>query len=368
MNKTTTQSIRLNNHHRRSGLAPVELVMLSPLLAMMAALMICFADASLFKIRAQTNVHYAATQTESFRLSSFALGNQQLNPQPNNWPIPGTIGGNGTQALQNVDNFWNLPGYPGSDALQGNSGSGRITTLTNHYEQRQNVGNSFMVDRDFQLDQGMREGRVTIDRTFPMLQGMLPNNGQYSIDHDLEYLEGDWNYGNVGLQRNSPTNNGIVRTEEWRANDLYHIHPTELPQLSGYWSDFMNAFNQLRNLTNKRDTTIPNTDDLDALDADVEWTWYRPGWPPNFHPHPSGCEIDLEDYLASNAYPSYLSNIRRVPGRMCRSWQSVYGLELRNRQTIPNYAPMGPLSDQQLQDKLGQLDVFEQGLRTKGYW
>jgi hypothetical protein len=367
MNQSSQQTIR-QAKHRRGGFAPMELVLLAPFLVFMAALMIDFADASLFKIRAQGNVHYAATQTEPFRASSFALGNQQLNPQPQSWPTAGTIGSNNTQALQTVDNYWNQPGFPDSDALQGNSGSGRITTLTNHYEQRTDVGNSFMVDRDFQLEEGMREGRVTIQRTYPMLQTILPNNGRYSIDHDYEFLEGDWNYGNVGLQRNSPTNNGSIRTEQWRANDLYHIHPTEMPQLFGYWSDFMTAFNALRALSNNRDTSVPNADDLDALDADVEWTWYRPGWPRNFHVDPNRvCEIDLEDYLASGEYSAYLRRVRLVPKEMCRAWQGVYGRELSERQD-PNYVPMGPLSDQQLQDKLDQLDVFEQGLRNKGYW
>ena len=71
--------------HRRSGLAPLEMVLLTPFLVLMGALMICFGDAALWKIRAQSSVHYATTQYEPFRVAAFDT-TSGFNPRPANWP------------------------------------------------------------------------------------------------------------------------------------------------------------------------------------------------------------------------------------------------------------------------------------------
>lgn len=343
-----TQSVSL---HRRAGLAPLELVLFAPFLVLMAALMICFSDASLFKIRAQTAVHYAATQTEGVRGSQYSLQATNLNPRPDDWPEPGTISGDGTGSLANGPSSWNVPDnndYWGrSNALQGSL-------------QEPVFGKSLPVNREFFMEEGMRRGRVTRTRQYPMLQSILSDDGNYRIDHDFEYLQGDWDYGNIGHVANQPYG-GSVRTDQWRANTLYDI--SLMPDEVGVENldEFLalrEALTNLQDLTNKNDTASRNVDDLDALDADWEWLDYRAGWPPNFHPHPVGCVDSFEEYRDSGALQGFLDRIQGVPRRMATSWKRTYEAELNQRRNDPDYIPRGPLSDAELQEKIDELKDF----------
>lgn len=341
--------------HPRAGLAPLELVLFAPFLLFMAALMICFSDASLFKIRAQTAAHYAATQTESLRNSNYALSATNINPQPDDWPEPGTITGGGTGSLSNVPQSWNVPdnydNWGRSNALQGSL-------------QEPVFGKSLPVNREFYMENGMRRGRVTRTRQYPMLQSILSEDGNYRIDHDFDYLHGDWDYGNIGHVANQPYG-GSVRTDQWRANTLYDISlmPDEVgAQNLDEFLALQEALANLQALTNKIDTASRNVDDLDALDADWEWLDYRTGWPPNFHPHPTGCVDTFEEYRDSGQLQNFLNRIQNVPRRMATTWRSVYQRELNLRRSDPLYIPRGPLSDAELEQKIRELDQFLQNL------
>ncbi|MBD3674315.1 MAG: hypothetical protein HUJ26_12390 [Planctomycetaceae bacterium] len=340
--------------HPRAGLAPLELVLFAPFLLLMGALMICFSDASLFKIRAQTAAHYAATQTESLRNSNYALSATNINPQPDDWPEPGTIQGEEGGRLQNLPQTWNVPNtntQGRSNALQGNL-------------QEPVFGKSLRVNRKFVMENGMRRGRVRRTRQFPMLQRILSDDGNYRVNHEYDYLQGDWDYGNIGHVANQPYS-GNVRTDQWRANTLYDI--SLMPQEVGAQNldNFLalkRALANLQALTNKNDTTSRNVDDLDALDADWEWLDYHSSWPPNFHPHPSGCVDSFEEYRDSGQLRNFLRRIQRVPRRMATTWRDVYDRELRNRQTIVGYIPLGPYSDAELEQKIRDHDFFLQSL------
>lgn len=321
------------------------MVLLTPFLMLMAALMICFGDAALWKIRAQATVHYAGTQTEPFRGSQFD-GASGLNPRPASWPRPASLGGRGGADINSVqDLFWNQTGTEDTAALQGSFGSGSTTTLVDPY-----MGNQFVVNRTMIADRGVNAGAAAITKPFPMLTRILPPDGRFRVDLQSESLTGDWYFTNVGLGWNT----------DRRADHLYDIDPGKIPQLNQLWNDFLEAFNNLKSNPTKRD--------LDPLDDDPEWSIYHPGSrPPDFHPpRPTGCEIDLLEYITSGDYEAYLQRIRRVPLRMAQAWYSTYHGEWSARQN-PMYVPKGPLSDAELERRFNLLQDYTNRLRANGY-
>lgn len=330
--------------------------MLTPFLVLMGALMICFGDAALWKIRAQATVHYTSTQTESFRAGQHS-GFSGLNPRPANWPQPASMGGQGGADLNEVqDLFWNQTGPIDVAALQGDSGSGRNATLTDPF-----MGNRFTVDRQFMAERGVHQGTAAITKRFPMLTKVLPSDGTFRVDLQSEMLTRDWYYSDMNLGWNS----------DRRANHLYNqsyadpgnLDPSKNLQLQPLWTDFETAFNNLK--------SNPNKADLDFLDNDQEWTIYHPGSrPPDFHPpRPTGCVLEMEDYLNfdTGRYRAYLASIRRVPLRMARAWVGTYQAELEARLNIPGYVPKGPLSDSELDARIQNLESYIRLLQAAGY-
>jgi hypothetical protein len=369
MRKIQTHPNRRRSHSR-SGLAPLEMVMLTPLLVLMGALMICFGDAALWKIRAQAAAHYQATQTESFR-AAYYDANSPMNPRPVSWPGYANMGGEGRGDIDPQTNpdfldqsppNWSLPGGKG-EALEGSSGgkTDEITYLNSRL--RDSTGGDWgektlVVNRRMILQKGVHAGTAEITKTFPMLTRLLPNNGRFRVDHDMESLDGDWDFANLGLGWNGDRRAFHLYNDANQPN--FSLDPSINSQLRDLWKRFNEAY---RNL-------VKNTDpNLKYLDNDREWLIYhsRASRPPDYHVTPQNVrEIDLSKYVTSGEYKRYLDRVRRVPRRMARDWLDTYSTEYGNRQD-PNYTPKGPLKDSELLDRITVLSNFLNYLSTKGY-
>jgi hypothetical protein len=318
------------------------MVLLTPFLVLMGALMICFGDAALWKIRAQTAVHYAGTQTESFRGSQFA--GFPPNPRPETWPSLGSMSGSGGRNVSSVQNlFWNQSGPEDVAALQGNIGGGSQTSLVDPYQNNQTV-----VNRQMFADRGVHAGAVSLTKQFPMLTRLLPSNGTYRVSLQSQFLTGDWYFSNLGLGGN----------ESRRAARLYVIDPTRIPGVMALWQDFIADFRQL--------PTVPPA--INYLDNDAEWLIYHPGGrPPDFYPpRPGGCELDLIPYSESSQFKGHLRQILLVPRNMAMAWRRVYLGELGARMN-PDYTPKGPLSDDELKNRADILSSYISRLQAAGY-
>ena len=364
---------KTSHSHRRSGLAPLELVLVTPFLVFVGALMVNFGDAALWKIRSQANVHYAMTQTQPFRASSYA-NDPVRNPRPQSWPSPATWGSSGGANIDRLQNeSWNVPDQEETFAVQGDpiqdsfAGSGQWTKNAPIPAS----SNSIEVDRRMFMERGVHRGRVGVQQHYPMLSKIISPTGNYSFDNNSEQLSGDWDYGNLGLRAN-----GYRRTF-----DLYGIEPDELSNFDqSLISNFEQAVQDLQgayaSMSASSGPAPINQHPVDPLDDDAEWQLYT-GGSPNFHPHPRGCDLELREFLlrpasgATSPYERHLFAVRRLPRRMADSWIGMYQREIArqrgNPPTIPPQPPLpGGMDIPELEAEIANLDRFLQRL-PQGY-
>jgi hypothetical protein len=364
--KNARSKFRSAEAHRRRGLAPLEMVLLTPFLVLMGALMICFGDAALWKIRAQSAVHYAGTQTESFRGAQFA--GFSANPRPASWPQPAALRGGGRGDITKVQDF--IRKKTGDKlnvaAVHGNQGSGSQALLVENVY----TGNRLTVNRQFLAEKGVHAGTADLTRNFPMLTRVLPNNGRYRIDHETQFLTRDWYFSDLGLGWNSDRRANHLYNQ--RSNDPYNLEPSKNsnPKLNQLWQKFDG---RQSNVDGAFELLLANPDKagLDPLDYDLDWLPYTGSRvPPDFHPaRPTGCELYLEDYIDfdNGGYRRYLASIRRVPMQMASRWLGTYKAELNARLKIPGYVPKGPLSIPELGARIKALEKYINLLRAAGF-
>lgn len=374
--------------------------MLTPLLVLMGALMICFGDAALWKIRAQATVHYASTQTESFR-NSYHAG-FSVNARPANWPQPASLGGSGRKDIQEVKNqFWNQTGrFDYVEALQGNvRGSRPERALLNSELRETNPSDinkpwgeqTLVVDRQFLAERGVHAGTADITKKFPMLTRLLPSDGKFRVDLESQTLTRDWYFSDLHLGWNGDRRarhlyNEFNEDHSRIINNRYNLEPSKNGQLQNLWNRFDKSYKVLKDPSllasgdygglfpnlSPEDYRNYNKFALDSLDNDRDWMPYHPNArrPPDFHPaRPTGCELYLEKYIdfETGPYRAYLASIRRVPMEMAMAWLGTYRSELDKRLKIPGYAPKGPLNNGQLDARIRNLENYIGLLRAYGY-
>lgn len=372
--------ISSGKRHRRSGLAPVEMVLLTPFLVFLGALMVNFGDAASWKIKSHSNSHYAATQSQAFRQSSYVY-DRARNPLPASWPDPARLSYGGGPTISQLDSqYWNQALQEYSEALMGNP-------LQDPYPQVDGwskdvppplSGNFTNVDRRMFAERGAHRGTAHRRKRFPI--AAILNQSEFNVNHSMEFLSGDWNFGDIGPSWNS----------DRRVDELYDVEPDELSYLGGLLQGLQNVHQQgLRNdFTNNQSLMVPDNlsggtqHAYDVMDNDTEFRYYsRGGSPPNFHRHPSGCELEWIDYgylpamrgqPPSTEFERYLRRIHLIPRSLGRAWIGLYNNEIdRQKPRPPNYpgAPPYPRGKHwtELEQEVQKLQQYLSNLQGLGY-
>lgn len=285
----------------RRGLAPLELVLVLPILMMMMALMIDFGIVGAWKIRTQANTRYAAWRTVNARTG-------ELNPTPPYWPANGTLTTQAGPDLQKSSQLWDSQQPLLCPCIRGP----QLTAPS-----AQTVVN---VPGRLELDGFVLEGNGQITRQLPLLRGALPG-GQFRFNLIQDVFDNQWQFYSLGI----PWNNHI------RANVWWDIAHSDLSRLDP------DIDKNLQALNNNQQTlqTSPHRDDLYPLDNDEEFIRYR-GWrPPDFYPRlkrlcmsvPEEVYMSGVSRLDPDGHPNpqnLLSRIDNLPCSLSNGFASMY--------------------------------------------
>lgn len=310
--------------HRRSGLAPLELVLSVPLMLLVMALIVNFGTISAWKVRTQTNARYAGWRTRELRTG-------EHNPRPVRWPASAALNSGAGRSLDAVNSIWN--GIPGlrSPAVRGPvlGAPGSPSRIP--------------VERRLEMSDGAHRGSAVLQRTPPLLDHLF-QEGRFRFDLAGEFLDRRWEFHDLGFG-----NNRSRRAKQW-----YRLEPEDFAGLTGLLARVRLAHGRLRE--------FPRARDLDPLDRDPEFIAYT-GRAPDFHqPRITGCEADPAVFAAGPRFREFLDGIMRKPGRMGRAFIDLYRDQIER---LRNADPPPPNRDQQiaeLQRKIEQLQRFRDAL------
>ncbi|HUG92895.1 MAG TPA: hypothetical protein VML55_18785, partial [Planctomycetaceae bacterium] len=158
-------------------------------------------------------------------------------------------------------------------------------------------------------------------------------------------LDGNWEFHELGYTDNA----------DRRARRLYQIEPGDFPSVAalkialdaGPWQ----ALQQ-----------FPLAADLAPLDLDPDFMNYR-AVPPDFYPGLGNlCLADPAVLESHPGYQQFLDSIRRLPGRMGRSFRGLYQGRLNYLESLMPQPPGAQQEIQWLQDRISELDTFLGGL------
>jgi len=276
---------------RRRGLAPLELVLVLPILAMLMALMINFGVIAAWKIRTQGNAHYAAFRSVQVRTGEW-------NPAPANWPRATLSQGTGA-SLPTVQGLWDADpdtAHPRADWIRGDwlAAPGAVSAV--HVAGR------------LEFDDGVHTGTAQVERPVPLMRGTLPN-GQFRFDLTNELLDQRWQYHTLGIGDNQDS-----RTRAW-----WDIEHTDLAALDPRIAQMR----QRLDAAQQRLRTNRSPQFLYPLDRDVEFWIYRQGWR-EFHPRlSSGCSLDVNEVRLNQGQP-LVDQINQLPCSMSQAYLGLY--------------------------------------------
>lgn len=172
---------------RRSGLAPLELVLALPLLLSVMALTVNFGHAATWKIRAATNSRLAMWRHRP-------MWNADGDPKPLNWwPQGATMGVAGGGRISQVDPVWNQA------AIAQAWIKGPVFAV--------NSGYLAVRDKKFnEMSEGVSQGRAGVTQRYPF----LPSMGSLNVNADHSLLDSAWQYHTMGY-----SNNDQRRADRW---------------------------------------------------------------------------------------------------------------------------------------------------------
>jgi len=333
----------------------LELVLYLPIMLFVMALMINFGNMAAWKVRAQQNTRYAGWRTLDDRTG-------QNDPNPPHWPPPATLSTSGGNAMRNANAIWNA--HP---ALTTPVVRGPVITAGAQ------AGGRIVVPGRFEMDAGVHAGDGEIHRRLPMLRGILPNNGRYGYTEHQELLDGRWEYRHLNWPRN-PYDRGDVPGDggnrRRRAKRWWRIDPPFFPEIQGELQRLAIADGKLK--------SNPTKHDLDPLDRDNEFYWYRlraalgvigtvpPVIPegtrisvPDFHPRARvQCEVD-KDRVKTTIVDPLVRQIERLPGRMGRAFAGLYRGEIARLEAMD---PPPQAEIDRLKELLRQVQAFVDSL------
>jgi hypothetical protein len=309
---------------RRSGLAPLELVLVLPMFMMILALMIIVGTAGSWKVRTLANSRQAV-----FRAVYPRTTDNDVNPQ--NWPSPATMSVRGARPSP-----FDRDPFAGHYVVRGpvisDPNTGRML---------------YVKDLTLDMTRGLESGYAEIDRELP-LWSQLPYRNHYVRDTQV-FAGEQWQHGTMGIPNH---HRRILITYEF---DLARAS-------GGQVGPMMQAVNDL--LSN------PDRQVLFTLDRDDELrSYYGPPYTPYDHGsqygRPSvypwvgfGCEFDLRarvQWLVGDTMNP--GEIDLVPCRLAQLFRNMYQQQL-------NALPPNDPGRAVLQQKIQQLDDF---INSLGY-
>ena len=351
----------------RRGLAPLEFVLALPLMLFVMALIINIGSLGAWKVREQANVRNASWRTMHLRTGD-------NNPNPPMWPVAAVLSGGTGDDLAEVANVWDTDTDLLTEAVRG-------AVVADP-----NSGMSIRVNPKLVMKEGVHDGRAPLERTIPMLRGILPDNGAYRFDIRQNVLDGPWEFHNMGY----------IDNYDRRARLLYQIQPDDFPSSAQLKSQLDSGpLQALRR--------FPLAGDLAPLDDDPHLrrlsvlppqsgqspapppsTYGVPlppasgEWAPDFYPDKSQrtdyrrwilrniCIADPTALRADPRYDAFLGEIRRLPGVMARDFRRWYEERLDYLQNLmqnqqQNQQPLPPGTTQEiqwLQDRIDELNDF----------
>lgn len=325
-----------HQHHRRSGLAPLELVLSLPILLFVMALMIIFGTAGAWKVRTHVNAREVAWR-------EFWPRNGSSNGNPSNWP----------------------PGAPMEDQAAGPPVFSRDPYL-DHVVVRGPMlvdpqTGAFMPVRQgtLSLQGGLRAGFARIRRDYPIFRRLPPHEIDFPRHHQV--LDGSrWQFGTMGMWSN------LAR----RVLFLYDVDL--LVRIGAPVQLYVDAA-----VAMLYDPTRPDLVPLRGGDPEV--AALGRGRSPDFVPpiplgterasisalrgrslRPTVCEGD-PSIVRQDQVHSLLERIENVPERMARYYKSLY--ESLIQQARDGELPPGvPDLSGEWQTYVNQLNVFLQQL------
>lgn len=362
--------------NRRTGLAPLEMVLALPLLLFVTALIVNFADSARWKIRAQANVNYASTRSLGFR-----SGN--ADPNPVSWPPPATLSGGRTANNYNINStnpYWDqIPDINHTILLQPHTA---IPYRPPHYYGQQIVvqRGTNPNDPELEMHEGVNRGNARITRRYAQAWKLMPKRGRYEYNLSRQILDADWNFADMAYWSNT----------DRRARLWYRIEPNDVAPVEN--RTVVAAQTKLKNEFSDPERRIYHTR-ITPLDYDYEFCIYSHySIIPNFHPAPYVnrnavyktpgffgfpmymLPFDMWPENYGFAHPSngkvihvgpfrnYLRQIQRLPGVMAQRFISLYRNEIE-RQKKGKIPPPGGEPWNVLQQKVEQLQNFQKYLK-----
>lgn len=290
-----TKPVREPDSNNRNGLAPLEMVLVLPLLMMVMAIIIVFGYASSWKLRSETVARDGVWRDRWHRFSN-------RNARAVEWPAP---------AITSVRSGTSIQSFDAEPVLDDPMIAGPIPNV--------NV-NANLLD----LSRGVRVGISDIDREPPIFASLT--SIRYRDEHPI--LDNRFQIRQMG-------------TSNWRRR---------MPLIWEIDLDFIRDSAAIMSAVAAIDNA-PFAAQLVVLDRDEEFlAWY--GTAPDFHPRARRfCNTD-RGWVGSVIVPRLLRSIDNVPQRMARAFIRLYSDQL-------NAQPPPPFSTQQeLQRRIDALRVW----------
>jgi hypothetical protein len=314
--------IRPRRLKRRTGLAPVELVLSAPLVLMVMALSVIVGNAACWKIRAAV---VARNEIWAYRKPRTDIPLDTSATWPAGWPQSASMNHSTSRPLTDLD-------FP---AFQNPLLRGPLPNVT---------VNSSLLNPTLSV----RVGSDQIQRTPPLLARL----GDYSFNIDHPLIDGPWAYWQTRQYSNQSDVPNRVYRESLRFPALY---PDVPPQNSPEKSAFDSAVQDVKQFL--------SNGQLAVLDGDQELhDWFYPNTydPPlydNFHPGVRFCSMDPNYVHASYiANPGgLLARIAAVPKRITDRFLSMYNQQLA---ILQNMMPPPDAEIQALEQKIQILNDY----------
>lgn len=333
----------------RSGLAPLEMVLVLPLLMLFMGVIIVFGFAVTWKIRSEYVARDATWKVQHPR-------SHNLHPTSPEWPEddPNANGylNASNSAGDPIESFYD------DDALQAALIRGPIQTMR---------VNSELLNFSRDVDEGV----AVIQRN----STILPNFGRINYRTSHSILDDRFQYSTMSW-RKRPDHTRRIGNASRRIPIIYEI-PLEFVYDNGTIASIGASIDSLRQAT------------LMAIDEDMEfYDWYKrlyrspsgvdpllPYVPPHpgaysvirdFHPRISTNNYRLDpEYVRRTIVEPFLSRIPRVPLTMARQTKSLYQRVLRYNERGLCQPPLTMQEQDQLQQGIEQLDEYIDRLNAR---
>ena len=285
---------------RRRGLAPLEMVLVLPLLMMIMSMIIVFGYMISWKLRTETVARDAIWRDRSDRFANeFAT--------PVEWP----------ELYSQIDpSIWTSRG---NDVVEFDN-----EPETNHPIIAGPIPNVVVRDRVLEFGRGVRVGVADLDEEAPIFSTLAPI--RFRVDHPiLDNQFRYWQLGHGNFQRRIPV-----------------IYEVEL--------DFIRSSAAMQSAV----AAIVNSAvyaQLVALDRDPEFIAWR-GSAPDFHPRVGRfCETDRQ-VVRENQVASVIRRISQLPQRMARASIRLYQEQIDTQPDLPE------ATRQELQRRIDALEAW----------